>query len=300
MTEVLAVTKEGRKVMFNNPISLSLIKSFDCPCASLRVKVLCEKEPPYLKEIHIRQDGKMIFRGFLDRQIFEKTEEGAFLKIEARAMGSLLTDNEAVPGAYYNISFGAGFQKYAGGFKVFETTLDKNARGYEVFIGKGKSRWEAILHFAKIILGVTPYVRFDNVITTGVVNRDFLIKEPIGLRKIYNPSKIISIVVLRDDLGAYRRVFRSPFERSKGITRSRYYNQPKEWENKTEHSAIEVFKKSLSGSEMTEITLEGVFDLEIGDTVIFKGTRLAIKEMSIKFFESGKRTRLICCPVEDF
>ena len=300
MTEVLAITKDGRKLRFYNPIYLRLIKSFDCPASSLRVKVLSEKEPPYLREIHIRRQGKIVFRGFLDRQIFEKSKEGGFLSIEARSMGCLLTDNEAVPGAYYNASLGSIFDKYIGSFGVFENCLDKNARSYETIITKGKSRWEAFSHFCSLTLGKTPYIRFDNRVVTGSFEKNISLDDAYSVRKIYNPSKIISVAVLRDENGAYRKVFRSPFKRSKGILRVRYFPGTKDWESKKRESALEIFKKSLAKSEVTEVFLGETKDIEIGDTVFFGGERLCVREIDIKLSPKKEEEKLSLCPVEDF
>ncbi|MEG1993928.1 MAG: hypothetical protein RR048_03375, partial [Oscillospiraceae bacterium] len=244
---------------------------------------------------------KQIFRGFLDKQVFDKNEKGAFLHIEARGVASYLIDNEAVPNAFYNVNLKRIFDKYIGGYNNFKNRISSRARAYEVFIGKGRSEWEAFCHGSLIITGKTPYMRGDRYIVCGYFDTKHIIeKNVLGMRQIYNPSKIISAVIMRDENGRYTRIYQNNHPESKGIYRKRYYIEPKEWENQKGLSAKEVFEKSLEDICLSEIILDGFFDYEVGDTVIFHGEELVIKEMTAEFSAGKVQTKILCCYINDF
>ena len=296
----ICITPEGEGFSLESPLEFRMIKSYSSPCTSVRLVALCENEPREAREFHVMDENGYIFNGYADKQSFEKSERGNIVTIEARGAGMLLVDNEAVPGAYYNATMDRVMKKYVKNFRHFRNFLSTKETAYEVIISKGMSRWEAICHFAKIILGEKPYLRGDRDIVSGIFKKDYLIENPIEYKRIYNQSKIISAVVLRDENGLYRKIFFSPFKKSKKLLRSRYYIEPREWQNQKSLSATDVFRSSLEDCQLIELLLDGIRLWEIGDTVIFEGKRYVIKGIEISYFKSKMTTRLSLVTENEF
>lgn len=268
---------------------------------SAKIKVLLYDELPKIKEVYINYNGNQIFKGFLDKQVFEKNEKGRFLHIEARGVASLLIDNEAVPSTFYNVDLRRIYDKYIGVYNNFSNRISSRKRAYELFISKGLSEWEAFCHSSLIITGRTPYMRGDRYIVCGYFEKRHKIEHNIiSVKNIYNPSKILSHVIMRDENGTYTKLYKNSHPESIGIYHKRYYIEPKEWENQKGLSARDLFKKSLEDIYLKEITLNGFFDYEVGDTVVFENDEYVIKEMDAEFSGDKVTTKILCCYIEDF
>lgn len=268
---------------------------------SAKVTVLMGEELSRIRQVFIDYKGKRIFSGLLDKQVFEKSDKGYFLHIESRGVASLLIDNEALPESYYNVCLDRIFDRYIKPYGDFLSNISSRKRAYEIIIGKGKSLWEAFCDSSFIITGRKPYMRKDKLITFGYFNTKHKIDDKIiNLKSIYNPSKIVSHVVLRDDNGRYTKVFKNKNPYSKNIHRIRYNIQPKEWEDEKMLGVNEIFRNSLENIYHKEILLEGFLDCEIGDSVILKGEELVIKEINTEFSENKIQTKIICCDTNNF
>lgn len=299
--EIVVKLKRGGVIKLNNPLYTKLIRSYDCPCMSAKIKVLLNDELPKIKEVYINYNGNQIFKGFLDKQVYEKNEKGRFLHIEARGVASLLIDNEAVPNAFYNVDLKRIYDKYIRAYNNFSNRISSRNRAYELFIGKGLSEWEAFRHSCLIITGRTPYMRGDRYIVCGYFEKGHKVeKNIVSVRSIYNPSKILSHVIMRDEYGTYTKLYKNSHPECKDIYRKRYYIEPKEWENQKGLSARDLFKKSLEDIYLKEIILDGFFDYEVGDTVVFENDEYVIKEFDAEFSGDKIRTKILCCYINEF
>ena len=93
---LFAVTMSGNEIFLGVPGKFTLKKD-DGAASMMTAVVKVESMMERLVSIKAECDGKVIFKGIPDEEIYTHNNSGVYLKVIARDLSSLLIDNEVMP-----------------------------------------------------------------------------------------------------------------------------------------------------------------------------------------------------------
>ena len=285
---VTAKTAAGDSYPIANPREIRVRRSLESPAESAEVLFFAAKMPAALLSLTIQSGENVLFAGNIDRQTATISDGGLTVRLEARSIGALLLDNQAVPGLLQNARPQAVFDRLAVpyGFVVY----CPNARGVlPLFtIRAGQSEWDALCAYCRRMFGRTPYVTKKQVMVERPVSQSPLVISNTGdglrfssLAHVRTPYAVISQVNLRDENGYYTARVRNSAAVGLGQTRRRFVVPSNEYEGYPALDANQRIRRSMMGYERAEVALPGAMDAALGRDARIKDRAIEIHNLMV-------------------
>jgi hypothetical protein len=163
---------------------------------------LCITNP---KRIRLTIDGVMVHEGIIEHYQYEKNADGQTIKLKSKGYTSLLTQNEATPGLYSNITFNQLMETF---LTIPNITHENNSSNSSyVYIEKNTDIWQAIASYCYKVFGRYPYISGTNTVTvTQKANPISFTKttnEAYGWGMEYDYTNLLSHLHMADINGTY-------------------------------------------------------------------------------------------------
>jgi hypothetical protein len=289
--EAIGVTKEGFCVPIENIISVNVHASVGVAVDILRIVFGVEENIRNLHKIRVIYDGKMMFEGYIDEQIFEKSERGMFLKIWARSEGSILLENQAMPQVYYKVTLSDVFKRHIKPYGFEEIISTKNPMLEKFVIKQGMSEWEALKLFCVKTLNIEPRIEglkievgakegkryfFSNSSLGGCVYTEVMVRH----KRCGN----ISQVFLKGKNGEYKQFISNVKAINMGIEAKRYIFYPFMVQDDVKfrlHNFSEKIKMINNKALMVFITCPSVMNVNIGDIIFVKDKAVSVENFIV-------------------
>ncbi len=270
------LTADGGSVALGPPLRLELVKSYDTPADSLEAAFLQPLGCPALTGLQLWHGKALLFDGLVDEQQ-EQEGDTATLTLQARSIGALTVDNEALPQYYYFARLGDLFNNHIRPYGFSQLDAAQNWRMALFTVTKGLSEWEAFVLFCRRAAGLTPFVREDKVVVRPYqVYRRFTISNHSGdpaalpycsLERLWRRCAVVSRVIIRNDRGVYSSMVVNPLMQKLGIRRKRYLIPSSEYEYNPTQDADRQLRQSNLAYLSYRVTLPGVHHILPMDTV---------------------------------
>lgn len=263
---------DGTDVLLDRLTELTLTSTLRSPAGAMRCTAVVDKFPGELGGVSVREGGRTLFTGAVDRQVAMVSEKGRTLALDARTKGAVLLDNEAVPcvltGALLSTVFGLFCEPY--GFRLESPGVDRVLPLFTVH--KGLSEWEALAAFVRRAYGVTAHVGGDRVHvglpeTAGAVIIGRGGHPYTRLEQAVTPYSILSKVVLRDVNGGYTSAVENSAAGYYGVRRKRYVIPANEFMDNPGLDANQRIRRSMLDKEYVTVTVPGILDIAPGREV---------------------------------
>ena len=289
---------DGKTVLMEHPMSVSLSSSLSAPADSLRAVFAVEGEVPALYSIEALDGDETVFSGRIDQQAEEFSGKGRFLTVYARSAAAVLLDNEARPQTYMCPSMRflmkrhfepLGFDRFVGPDKVFTGQFT---------VAKGMSEWAVLEKFAKIFLNTEPRIDMTGAIDVSGREGDGELFLPaqslVSFRRELKNSSLISEIRARalPDRG-YDMEFGSELAKSCRVGRIRYVNAV-EGRSGSITGVRRLLEKSDAAYERITAECCGRAKCSVGDvlTTGLSSMRYRIRELNYTLDSRGERTRI--------
>lgn len=278
---------DGAAAVFSNITELRLYSSLDSPADSLSAAVAADAFPGPIGDIKLYHNGSLLFSGQLDAQKQSVSRLGKALSLEARSMGALLLDNEAMPCTMVNAQITTIFNRYIAPYGFTLYNPNKSAVIPIYTVRAGMSEWDALVAFSRRAYGVTPYVKASQVMLARPYSEAPLTISNSGgipysaLTHTRKPYNVLSKVVLRDENGNYSIAVKNSAADYIGAQRKRYAVPSTEYAGKLVLDGNQRIKRSMLGYEQVKITLPGVIDTALGRDVTVKDNGLALQNLMV-------------------
>lgn len=308
-----ATDTQGNIIKLPNPISMQISMAADTPADSLSLTFPCIYPLGELAEITVGIDGSTVFSGIVDEQIMQYSG-GCTVRINARSLGALLIDNEAIPANYHTPSLADIFSIHAQPYGIKDFIGDNGVCSCDFTVKKGVSEWEAIESFCKSVLNAAPSVTKDGFLDVrkDKSQKHYTFSNTKNGAVKFNSAKVkhqrygvVSQVTYKLSSGSdYIYTYPNDSAISRGIRRRRLLNLSSSAPEFNDYRIRNVI--SSSERDSTEITLTvpqlciselfGKADFE--DCLLGTFTDLRINEILFSLTSSGCYTRVTLCPKE--
>ena len=287
---------DGKEVLLEHPMSVSISSSCGAPADSLRAVFAVNGEAPPLYRIEVKDGDETVFSGCIDSQTEELNGNSRLLTVCARSAAAVLLDNEARPQTYMCPSMRLlmkrhfeplGFDRFIGPDRVFSGQFT---------VSKGMSEWAVLKKFAMTFLDTEPRIDKSGAIDISGSEGDgelFLPSESlISFRRELKNSSLISEIRARvlPDRG-YDMVFRSERAEKCHVGRIRYVNTL-EGRSGSLTGTKKLLEKSDAAYERISAELCGRAKCSVGDTLTtdLSSRRYKIREVNYTLDRRGERT----------
>ena len=293
---------ENNEYDVSNVLSYEINKSVYIPCDSLNISFLNPVITTEIKEIYAYNNGDIIFKGVVDKQICSFNKKGLISSISARNTAALLVDNESVPGTYILPNTKSIFFNHCEKFG-FKNKLPDFFLDGEYIVPKGISNWGAISNFIRGISGEKIYVNNNDEICIFEPSKNIAVinekNDIISAKLIYNRSQPVSKIKYK--IGDNNYIFTAENKEliKKDILRSRSINISSFPLWKQKDIIKNIFRSSIKNYNFLEICLAGSVNFNLYDSVDFSHNRLGsfdnqcIKEIAYIFDKNGEKTELV-------
>lgn len=285
---VAAKTTAGENYPIKAAAEIRVHRTLESPATSAEVVFPAEKLPGALASLAISEGGKTLFEGSVDRQTATVAVSGTEVRLEARGIGALLLDNQALPGILQYVQPGAAFERFAAqyGFSFY----CPNARGFlPLFtVRAGQSEWDALTAYCRRMFGKTPYVIKKQIMAERPPSGEPIVisntgngQKFISISHTRTPYNVISQVSLRDENGYYSSRVKNSAAAGLGQVRKRYAVPSTEFQGYPSLDANLRIRRSMLQYERVEVTLPGSFEIELGRDVQIRDRALAVSNMMV-------------------
>lgn len=110
-----AYDTEEKEIAVSNVLSYELSKDEDAACHGLRLYFISKVPLPELFMLRAKNNGTIVFNGYVDTQRETSDEKGTVCFVFARSTACVLLDNEAKPQVYFKPTAEALFLSNAKG-----------------------------------------------------------------------------------------------------------------------------------------------------------------------------------------
>lgn len=224
---VYGQTQKGENVFLGIPAYFSIKKDINA-ASLLDVKLRVDGKMDSFSFVKVVLQGREIFNGIPDEEIYTATKGSIYLEIIARCKISLLIDNEVMPSEIKNPSVSFFSRKYLEplGFKI--KSSEKKGHG-ELKAGRGTSTLGFLNSFFTDILGTEAVIKDDGSIFLLSEYEPFSLypdeKKVLKIETARKSYMEVSEYVLKDSFsGAYHTVIKNP--RELGFMRRKYRDNP--------------------------------------------------------------------------
>ncbi|MFY9198950.1 MAG: hypothetical protein WBK75_03620 [Acutalibacteraceae bacterium] len=313
--KIEGVTVSGQTICFSSPIQMELCESFDTPASSLFV-VFCIFWPlEELEKIIVKNNGEVVFDGYVDEQSTICDSSGVKIKISARSNAPLI-DNEALPVTYIRPSVEDIYKNHLEPFGI-KGVLGSGICQGNFTVSKGTCHWAVVDEFCKCVLNVSPKITKDGYLDTrhNVPNETPIVfsNESKGNCRYFSAQVkykrygVIGQMLYKvDPSQGYTGLQIDENAKKRKITTKRYLNLSgsQKWER--QYRLQREFKKSLSGSCEVELLVPFDCFLKVGALASFYDKRLGeYKDFRIFHIEHiisnlGMHCNVILRPKEHF
>lgn len=302
MLTIFGTDIDNNCISLPQPLYLAVNQEDDVPADDLTVTFPLIYNLQELKEISLKENNQLIFRGIVDEQQTISDEDSAFTKIIARSMAALLLDNESKPVNYTNPTTGVifskhlkplGFSDYIGNEKTYYGILN---------VPKGTTHWKALYNFGINSYGRIPRIEADGVVNfNGVENDEIIIfSNSDGVK--YNSIKennircnlISKVLVKASETTDYITTFKNSDAVNRGVTRVRYLDATTA--STSVHTAEKMIDNSIENSyEITLICPGRLLNIigakaQVDDRCIGIKENLYVSSIHYKLSSSGEFT----------
>lgn len=288
-----------------HPLEFMLIQSLDSPADGFSCSVCYEENLPELWELRLILDKKVLFIGIVDKQTLTLSANGAILELQARSMGALLLDNEALPLSFEQACIHDIFNIYVRPYQLFQLDYSASCHYYPYTVPKGISDWEAFSDFAKMSVGKYPHLDGNTLrLSAKPATHNLVFSNTdkglpyLSAKKINDRYEVISSVGIRDEDGYYRTQVKNPEANYCHISRRRFLIPQSSYMTTPVHSADEKIKYSMQKKLTYQLILAGLSELALMDFMhihdpIFEGNEaLCIHELTFMMTAKGFFTKL--------
>ena len=300
---IVGITAAGEQISLFPLLELEYLDTWGTCAQSLSARFLWEKALPELAYLHLYQGDSLFFTGIVDQQELLLLQGCRYLDLQARGMGALLLDNEAMPQTYVNATlpqiFSRHIQPY--GFDGIHCSTDPVLSCYT--ISKGTSEWEVLETFCLRTLGTVP--RIDPVgqiwvDSISTPNHLLLSNSGVGtpflqLQDTTKQQEVLSQVVVRDSQYVYGTVVENPWSGS--LPRRRYLIPASEWANYPSGNALLRIRESMAAKWSLTAVVPGLLEIFPGDVVtveddILSVSRQFVRQVCYTLGEKGAKTHI--------
>lgn len=273
---ITAITEDGDMITIPaSPVSMVINKDTDVPADDMTV-TFCGTSLPFLARITVISDGKNIFTGIVDKQEFITDSNGNMVKIVARSMAALLTDNEALPENFYNVSDKILYYRYAQSLGIGGFVGNGKAYVGRLNVEKGVTLWQVLDTFCSRKYGVSPRVNEENVLVfNGRLSNAHIIFSNNGSGVPYvsrtaahNRYNMLSQVMVRLNANTEYNLPIGNMKAEKiGIDRVRYLNVADSTGSKTVFTADQMISNSNKDANVISYCCPQCLALYLGAAV---------------------------------
>lgn len=296
----------GNRYVLKNPMSFSCVKSKETPADNLKVsffqkdfQTISTAYQPEIKSVDIFEQSNLIFKGICDQQSIIADSSGGRVEIEARGLGALLLDNEALPQEYYNASLNQIFKNHIEPYEFFNK-INHDISLPLFAVSKGMSQWDVFSSFCFCATGKHPFISGNEVMLEATSPSSHFIEsvftEGISeIRHVIRRCDTISSVFIRDENGSYSsQVTNNPAIQA-GISRTRYLIPPPQWATQTMLNAHLKLKDSTNNRNRWTLKLAGLHHFMLDDRISLKDyfEGLSVYEIQLSFNQTGTYTKLV-------
>lgn len=303
------VASDSSTLTFLEPSSMTITRTYDTPAVMLEITFPYRGTVPDLTDIQVNHGSDILFRGYCDELIRSVDDEGYFVTINARSPGCLLSDNEAPPASYSNLTAQAYFNAELAPLGFSSLTLPNTTASAASFqVNKGHSVWEAFTQLCFRLYGREPHITENMGIvveTLSAVPVLEICNDPArdsarycSLAYITRRSSAISKIISRDSSGSYSQTLQNPFGNPLLVNRRRYVIPAAEFCSAQNLDAYQRILHGQRGIHSVQATLPKLYNLQPGQAVGLRTTQtdvqiLNVYQSKIIYNYAGCRTRLV-------
>ncbi|MDY4608887.1 MAG: hypothetical protein SO393_08305 [Eubacterium sp.] len=296
-----AYDTEEKEIAVSNVLSYELSKDEDAACHGLRLYFISKVPLPELFMLRAKNNGTIVFNGYVDTQRETSDEKGTVCFVFARSTACVLLDNEAKPQVYFKPTAEALFLSNAKGLG-FSSDLPEIVGDTDYQVDKGKSCYAAINDFVYNLTGKSMVVDVDNHIKLrdDGTKRNVDSADIISVKRTINRGGIICRLDCKtDESEDYTYHFKSKYFENKKILTSKKQNISSMSLYRRQYALKNILEKSAADYFTYEIRVNGswngdLYDLvEIDDSYFGSTDDCVVSSLRYSMNDSGTETKIV-------
>ncbi len=286
--QFVGIAQGGQQLPLSPMVELEYTDTWGVCAQILTARFLWEKTLPELVYLNAFWEGELVFSGIVDQQELLLQQGTRFLEVQARGMGALLLDNEALPQTYVNVTLSQIYARHIQpyGFGDIQCGRDPLLSYYTV--PKGASEWEVLETFCLRTMGVVPRVDALGQLWVGQAETPqvfFLSNRGSGipylqLRDTTKQREVLSQVVVRDSQYVYGTAVDNPWGST--LPRRRYLIPASEWANYPSGNALLKLREAMAAKWSLAVTVPQLLPAAPGDLVTLEDDVLPVSRQFVR------------------
>lgn len=271
----------GGERSLNQLLSFRYSFSQQSPCGFWECEVGDAGLSSWIHRIQVSLEGRVLFSGKMDRQVWEQKSTGSLCRITARSDTAALLDNQAPPVTYQNYSLNQLLYDHGYPYGLTGSSLPGGTLE-QIICPQGMSHWEFLQFYCRLLLGYQPWVdeegRLVHEKSGGV--QSFALGEYESFTLTVDRTQMISRLFVLDDTGQYRPIA-NRFAQALLAQRTQYYAPPGRWRENLTQAAGNRFCQAQMDYLTGELTLSGLRRFSLGQRVNVEGRGISASGLEL-------------------